>query len=167
MLLLEVWPIVIYASSVCIGPLCYHTWSGWDGVKNFFLATHTGLCFGFVTKILLITGQYCSSCWTVIAKNQGFLFVSPLGPISPPHRWVAGGGQETERSGLNWLKEYSMPYNVMLSNKISARKREFEFLTSKVSAVQKLTERGLPREVWSILSYLDFKLFALPFSFTS
>lgn len=96
MLLLEVWPIVIYASSVCIGALCYHTWSGWDGVKNFFLATHTGLCFGFVTKTLLITGQYCSSCWTAIAKNQGFLFVSPLGPISPPQisSWGWAGNWE-------------------------------------------------------------------------
>lgn len=157
-------PLWFMRASVCIRPLCYHTWAGWDGVKNFFLATHTGLCFGFVTKTLLITGQYCSSCWTVIAKSQGFLFVSPLDPI-PPHRWIAEGGQETGRYGLNWLKGYSMPQNVMLSNKISARRREFEFLASKMSAIQKLTEHGLPMggvEHFVLIWFLNYLLSFLP-----
>lgn len=146
---------------VCIGPLGYHTWAGWDGVKKFFLTTHKGLCFGFVTKTLLITGQYCSCCWTVVAKSQGFLFVSPLGPV-PPHRWVAGGGQETGKSGLNWLRGCPMPYNVMLSNGTSARWREFEFLAFKVTAVQKLTEHGLPMggvEHFVLIWFLNYCLF--------
>lgn len=41
---------------------------------NFFRADHTLLCFGFVTKTVLITHHCFSYHWEVLAQCQGFLF---------------------------------------------------------------------------------------------
>ena len=64
-----------------------------DGLKLiFFIVACTVLCFGFVTKTVLITHQCLSYCWALLAQHQG-LFCSSPHPTSKQ----AGGAQEVGR----------------------------------------------------------------------
>ena len=58
----------------------------------FFIVATMGLCFGFVTKTVLVTQGYFNYCWTVLAQHQGLLCFSPH-----PTSKQAGDAQEAAR----------------------------------------------------------------------
>lgn len=132
-------------------------WSDWDGVKTFFLAAHTALCFGLVTKTTLLIDECFSHCWAVIAQSQGFLCLS-LSALTNELGW---SGQEGERGrGYNIWPELAkgifFPNNVMLSCKNRARRRGIEFGGFQGGCCSEACWAVCPWEVGSNLLFFDF-----------
>jgi len=88
-----------------------------------FTAAGLVLCFGFVTKTVLITHQCFGCFWMMLAKPQGRLFF-------PCCCQRAGWGGQEDGRGHSWPKlarEYSIPCGVLLSNKNWGRETRGEF----------------------------------------
>ena len=73
----------------------------------FFSAAHTMLCFRSVNKMVPITDQCFSHCWTVPAQHQG-----PLCSSLPKQQAGAGQGAERGHRQDSWPKLASIPCNI-------------------------------------------------------
>lgn len=62
----------------------------------YFIAAWMVLCCGFVTKLLSITQQYFSYCWTVLAQGEDFLFCPCLCHQPHPGRNATDGSETWE-----------------------------------------------------------------------
>lgn len=74
---------------------------------NFFILAHKVLCFGFLTKAVLIAHKYFSYCWTVFAWHWDLLDFS----CSPPASRL-GLGKRLWEAELGQLNQRDIPcYN--------------------------------------------------------
>ena len=77
----------------------------------FFIVLHVMPCFGFVTKTVSIKHWYLTYCWAVLTQCLTTSSASRL----EVHKKL--GWDIAETADPNWWKGYSIPYDVMLSNK--------------------------------------------------
>lgn len=102
-----------------ISKVCVLGLAGMD--LTFPTAAYIVLCSALLARTTLILLPISEQCWHSIEA---------VTPTPRPKRPVGWGGQEVWRSTARTadLKGYSMPYNVMFSNKIrGGRKRKVEF----------------------------------------
>lgn len=93
---------------------------GFDWELFFFQTACMVLCFMIVTKTGLITHQCFSCCLAMFVQNQGHLCFSLCSPSLASRLRVSKrlGGSTALGCSLKLTKGNSMPYNIMLSNKI-------------------------------------------------
>lgn len=84
--------------------------SGWDGAN--FTAAHIVLCFGFVTKTVLVTHRCFSYCQIVIAQHQGLLCFSLCTPGSRLGVHKKCGG--TQPGQLTWMDHRDILHHITL-----------------------------------------------------
>ena len=78
----------------------------------FFIAAHLWLCFGSMTKTVLITQGCFSYCWAVLTQHQVFCFFSLSGAAPPASRLGVHKklrGDTTEAADHDWPKGYFRP----------------------------------------------------------
>lgn len=82
-----------------------------DGIElNFFIVAHILLCFGFVTKGVLIIHQCFSYCWTVLKYHQDLLSLTLL---QQQVDWGCTNSWEgTQRRQLIQTYQRDIPYHM-------------------------------------------------------
>lgn len=94
------------------------------------------LCYGFVTKIVLITHQYSDYCWRVLAQHQGLLCFS-LQPILRRGSWGWARSWEWTQVGqltpTSWreITYYVMPWSAI---KVQGKEEEREMFPAMISS---------------------------------
>lgn len=112
-------------------PLVQPTNSGWDGV-NLLHSSPYGAVLWICAETVLTTRHSFANCWAALAQDQGFFFPTlpppPVGRLGMDKRL---GSNIATTADPNWIKRYSIPYDITLSNKSSGKggwKRAFMVL---------------------------------------
>ena len=88
----------------------------------FFTAAHTVVCFGFMTKTVLMTHLRFSHCWAVLTQPPGPFCFSHCPTSLGLHKNL--GDDTTRTADPNRPKSYSTSHGVMFSNKTVEKKEE-------------------------------------------
>lgn len=132
----------------------------------FFTAARMVLCFIFAIKTVLITQQCFTCCWAVLARGQGLLFLTLPPPQSRLGLGKRLGGHTARTADLNRLQKYSIPYNVMLSNKTGSGEGGRRVKLSKVAIARRLAGHWPAGGRWWVIAFASLGFLFLFFPFT-
>lgn len=100
----------------------HSTGFGW-GKADFLHSSSMVLCFGFVTKTVLVTHQWFCRCWTVLTQHQNLLFLVPTWPAPPHHHFTPrnrlGVGEALQGDTAGTADQEEIPCPIMSCSAIN------------------------------------------------